>query len=791
MTPTAGAQVTLPLDTGNTQEFYYYNLERPARVLSRQLTSGGVYLESHQLVDGFGRNLQAQVNDTTAGYRLLTSGLMDGLGQTRYASGSYQASGLAGTGYVTPTWASIPTYSAPAYDALGRQVVDEARSFTTTLYSSTLSYQGWKTIATDANGKPSAREADAFGQLITVTEYLSNATISQATTYAYDYQGNLVKLVDALGNTTTITYDLLGRKLGMRDPDMGVWGYQYDGNGNLTVQTDARGQQVQFLFDALNRPIETRDPNASWTLEKRYYDEAGYGLSKGRRTRAEAYVGGALNNTIATTHDARGRVTLDRRSIGGENYDTQASYDSANRALTSTLLTGEVLTPSYNSLGQAYALSGSQGYVNGAFYNYLGKPSEIQLANGLSQLTNYFGVDTPAAFGTSQFGRLRQICVGPTAAGNCYDDQRTGGTTATQLNLVYWFDNLGNLTEMGDRSAGYTVGGSGHTNHTYAYDDLNRLISGSASGGEFPNFSSAWTFDGLGNMTSKAGMVQGYSASGPSSVRPHAVITSSSALDGNYNYDANGNMTTWMDASVTYTQSWDAQNRLGSVTASTKNTAWVYDADGARVSKNDGAITTVYIGGSVEVQISGTLRLTTTYYFFGGARIAMRVGANVTFLHGDRLGSASLATDAAGNVLSQERYYVWGSASMMSGTMPTDFQWQNQRRLDEAQAGRLYDFNARFFMPVTARFISPDSIVPNPADPQSLNRYTAMANNPLRFTDPSGHRDQKHTKAVGELALAVTPTRVVADRAVVARAGVDRVAEAMARAVASFRDRQN
>ena len=137
------------------------------------------------------------------------------------------------------------------------------------------------------------------------------------------------------------------------------------------------------------------------------------------------------------------------------------------------------------------------------------------------------------------------------------------------------------------------------------------------------------------------------------------------------------------------------------------------------------------------MQISGTLRLTTTYYFFGGVRIAMRVGETVTYLHGDRLGSASLATDAAGNVLSQERYYVWGSASMMSGTMPTDFQWQNQRRLDDSQTGKLYDFNARFFTPVAARFISPDSIVPNPADPQSLNRYTAMANNPPRFTDPT------------------------------------------------------
>lgn len=323
--------VKLPLDTANTQEFYYYNAERPARVLSRQLTSGGAYLESHQLVDGFGRSLQAQVNDATTGYRLVTASALNGLGRARYTSGSYQASGLAGTGYVTPTWASIPIYNAASYDALGRQTVAEARSFTTTLYSSTLSYQGWKTIATDANGKLSAREADAFGQLITVTEYLSNATISMATTYAYDFQGNLVKLVDALGNTTTITYDLLGRKLGMRDPDVGVWGCQYDGNNNLTRQTDARGQQIQFLFDALNRPIETRDPSASWTLEKRYYDEAGYGQSKGRRTRAEAYVANALNNTIATSYDARGRVTLDRRSIGGENYDTDFGYDSANR----------------------------------------------------------------------------------------------------------------------------------------------------------------------------------------------------------------------------------------------------------------------------------------------------------------------------------------------------------------------------------------------------------------------------------------------------------------------------
>ena len=77
---------------------------------------------------------------------------------------------------------------------------------------------------------------------------------------------------------------------------------------------------------------------------------------------------------------------------------------------------------------------------------------------------------------------MRQICVVATEkATNCYDDQRGDGLTATKLNLVYWYDNLGNLTSMGDRSAGYTVGGAGQTAHSYGYDDLDRLVSGSAT----------------------------------------------------------------------------------------------------------------------------------------------------------------------------------------------------------------------------------------------------------------------------------------------------------------------
>ncbi|HRO24944.1 MAG TPA: RHS repeat-associated core domain-containing protein [Promineifilum sp.] len=47
--------------------------------------------------------------------------------------------------------------------------------------------------------------------------------------------------------------------------------------------------------------------------------------------------------------------------------------------------------------------------------------------------------------------------------------------------------------------------------------------------------------------------------------------------------------------------------------------------------------------------------------------------------------------------------------------------------------------NARYYMPQVGRFISPDTIVPEPGNPQSFNRYSYVNNNPTNFTDPTGH----------------------------------------------------
>ncbi|HSL87309.1 MAG TPA: RHS repeat-associated core domain-containing protein, partial [Bacteroidales bacterium] len=51
----------------------------------------------------------------------------------------------------------------------------------------------------------------------------------------------------------------------------------------------------------------------------------------------------------------------------------------------------------------------------------------------------------------------------------------------------------------------------------------------------------------------------------------------------------------------------------------------------------------------------------------------------------------------------------------------------------------LYDYNARYYDPHIGKFISADTLVPDPAAPQAFNRYAYVLGNPLRYSDPTGH----------------------------------------------------
>ncbi len=166
------------------------------------------------------------------------------------------------------------------------------------------------------------------------------------------------------------------------------------------------------------------------------------------------------------------------------------------------------------------------------------------------------------------------------------------------------------------------------------------------------------------------------------------------------------------------------------------------------------------------------------------------------YLHTNHLSSVSVATSSSGAVLSSQSFDPWGKVRSQTGTSQTKLNYTGQR-LDDT--GLLY-YHARYYDPVLGRFVSPDSIVPGassgaggaggtvgqeqnskltvdfheagfltsvrgenqqivekgfwfqlsgedkqtrnlsgPINPQALNRYSYVLNNPLRYTDPSGH----------------------------------------------------
>jgi len=125
--------------------------------------------------------------------------------------------------------------------------------------------------------------------------------------------------------------------------------------------------------------------------------------------------------------------------------------------------------------------------------------------------------------------------------------------------------------------------------------------------------------------------------------------------------------------------------------------------------------------------------------------VAMRTGSStLRFLLADHLGSTAITTDSNGVYDSEIRYYPWGTRRYVSGSIPTLFQFTGQRI--DGDLG-LYDYGARWSPgrapgtrdPALGMFVQADTDVPESQDTQVLDRYIYAGNNPIKYTDQSGH----------------------------------------------------
>jgi RHS repeat-associated protein len=521
----------------------------------------------------------------------------------------------------------------------------------------------------------------------------------------------------ALGNTTVMTYNTLSQKTAMIDPDMGAWKYEYDAAGNLITQTDALNNKLWFKYDPLNRLEEKRHINSSGNLLARYT----YGSTApniGYRLRMDDPSG-----YTTWAYDNRGRVVTDTKVItGGGTFITTYGYDLMDRPIWMKYpggnagQLGEQVNFTYNAAGLLNSVIGASTYAQSMAYDAAGRVTQRVLGSNVLQ-QNY--VYYPWTTFKGQ-GRLQQIKAGV-----------PGNLTSLQ-DLNYTYDAVGNVLTILDNKAG------GAQTQTFTYDALDRLQTAQASGGTGGTYAlETYTYDAIGNIKSKPGVgVYTYTASaagcvaGTPSIKPHAV----SATTGGYSYayDCNGNMTQRNEPGLSYTQQWDRENRLITVTGSASG-SFVYDGDGNRVKATLNGVTTAYVGNYYE-QTGVAIK---KYYYAGGTRVALNDNGTLYWLLGDHLGSTSITANSSGGLFAELRYKPWGEERHTNGvTTPTRRQYTGQ--IKDAEIG-LYFYNARYYSSAVGRFLSADTIVPSPSDPQQLNRYAYGLNNPVKYIDPSGH----------------------------------------------------
>lgn len=133
---------------------------------------------------------------------------------------------------------------------------------------------------------------------------------------------------------------------------------------------------------------------------------------------------------------------------------------------------------------------------------------------------------------------------------------------------------------------------------------------------------------------------------------------------------------------------------------------------------------------------TGTMNVSSRYHYAGSIKVAMRTGSStLNFLLSDHLGSNAITTSSSGVKNSEIRYMPWGTTMYTSGSSPTTMQYTGQRL--ESSLGLLF-YNSRWYDPAAGRFIQADSIVPGGV--QGQDRYAYSYNNPVKYTDPSGHK---------------------------------------------------
>ncbi len=518
------------------------------------------------------------------------------------------------------------------------------------------------------------------GAVVDRTEGLgSDLEATSTTTYS---SGRPVGVTDALGRTTTFTYDENGNRTSVTDPLGRTSTTTYDAFNNPLVVTNAAGEATTFTYDERGNPLSMTDPTGAvtaFTVNPDGTVAAATDPTGGVTTYtydAHGFVAsltGPDGAVVTTVRDALGRVEASTDPRGAapgstaSEFTSTFTYDAAGRRLTSTDPLGALVASAYDAAGRPTSVTDATGATSTTEYDAAGQVTAVVDAAGARTTFTYDGA-----------GRVTSVT------------DASGAVTATTYDVLgratAVTDPLGGVTrteyDAGDRVVA-TVSPSG-ARTTYTYDDADQLLTVTDPKGKV----TTTTYDRAGRpvtVTDADGrkVTTSYDRAG----RPVKVLRADgSALL--WEYDPAGRVTAAVDAAgerTTYT--YDAAGRRASATDTAgRTTTFGYDAAGLLTSltQPDGAVTTYdhdAAGRRTATEYSDSTPDESTVYDLAGRPTAVTDGSGTTTYAYDAVGRVTRVAQG-----STEVGYAWDAVGRL-----TDLTYPSGERVRRAYdaAGQL------------------------------------------------------------------------------------------------------
>jgi len=211
-------------------------------------------------------------------------------------------------------------------------------------------------------------------------------------------------------------------------------------------------------------------------------------------------------------------------------------------------------------------------------------------------------------------------------------------------------------------------------------------------------------------------------------------------------YDAAGNLLNTGSGSGTYSYTWDAEGRMATVgsPAGTTVATYMYNALGQRVERSGSGVPSsplyeVYDAFGNLALVTSNSTMEESLIGLGGRMFAKYTPSGTFFLHADALGATFYATDWTGKNWPQAALYdPWGQRWVMwtGGYGTIDDRYAGMQERDSESW--LDPTPNRMYASSYGRWFTPDPLGGDVTNPQSLNRYAYVLNNPMTLTDPTG-----------------------------------------------------